>query len=42
MALALGKTEQDEAGKGLHKLGEMLKGQCGLMFTNQSAEEVIE
>lgn len=42
MALALGKTEQDEVAKDLHKVGAMLKGQCGLMFTDQNASDVIQ
>jgi len=40
MALALGKSEEDEAGPGLHKVGPVLKGQCALLFTNETPASV--
>lgn len=41
MTLALGKTVEDEYKDDLHKLGKLLNGQCGLMFTNRNIEEII-
>ncbi|VDK42767.1 unnamed protein product [Anisakis simplex] len=41
MALALGKDTSTEYAKQLHKVSNVLKGQCGLMFTNVDREEVI-
>ncbi|XP_037082237.1 LOW QUALITY PROTEIN: mRNA turnover protein 4 homolog [Pollicipes pollicipes] len=42
MAHALGKTEETEHRKNLHKVSEHLVGQCGLLFTNKTKEEVFE
>lgn len=42
MQLALGKSDADEAEPELHKLSSRLRGQCGLLFTHKSAEDVIE
>ncbi|XP_043196419.1 mRNA turnover protein 4 homolog [Amphibalanus amphitrite] len=42
MAHALGKTEDTEHRKNLHKISELLVGQCGLLFTNKEKEEVYE
>ena len=42
MAHALGKTEETEHRKNLHKVSELLVGQCGLLFTNKDKEEVYE
>ena len=42
MAHALGKTEETEHRKNLHKISELLVGQCGLLFTNQEQAEVYE
>jgi len=40
MALALGRTAEEEYKDHLHLLSDKLKGQCGLLFTNHSKEEV--
>jgi len=40
MLLALGKSKDKETRKNLHKVSESLKGQCGLLFTNKTKEEV--
>lgn len=42
MALALGRTPEEELHDNLHKLSQQLVGQCGLLFTNASKQEVIE
>lgn len=42
MQLALGKSEADEAEPDLHKLAARLRGQCGLLFTHKSEEDVLE
>ncbi|CAB3405490.1 unnamed protein product [Caenorhabditis bovis] len=41
-SIALGKHKSDEYANGLHKASNDLKGQCGLMFTNLSKEEVLK
>ncbi|GFQ70514.1 mRNA turnover protein 4 homolog [Trichonephila clavata] len=41
MAKALGLTEEDEFRLNLHKIGQQLKGERGLLFTNQPVEEVV-
>lgn len=40
IALALGKSPENEVANGLHKLSLALRGQCGLLFTNRSKKEV--
>lgn len=42
MQLALGKSEDDEISDNIHKLSQRLRGQCGLLFTIRSEEEVLE
>lgn len=42
MSLALGKTAEEELGDNLNKLSNKLVGQCGLLFTNKTKEEVLE
>lgn len=42
MQLGLGKTKEDEVQKNLHKLSKRLVGQCGLLFTNRSKQEVSD
>lgn len=42
MALALGRTKESEAADNLHKLAKYIKGQCGLFFTNEKKDKVIE
>ncbi|GFY57834.1 mRNA turnover protein 4 homolog [Trichonephila inaurata madagascariensis] len=41
MAKTLGLTEKDEFRPNLHKIGQQLKGDRGLLFTNQPIEEVV-
>lgn len=41
MALALGRTPEEEYRTNLHKIGECLRGERGLLFSNQSPEEVL-
>lgn len=40
MSIGLGRTEAEEYKEGLHKLAACLTGQCGLLFTNSSREEI--
>lgn len=42
MQLGLGKSEDDEVHPQLHKLSTRLHGQCGLLFTTKSKDEVLE
>ncbi|XP_054709864.1 mRNA turnover protein 4 homolog, partial [Uloborus diversus] len=41
MAYALGRTLEDEYQPNLHKVSQMLQGQCGLLFSNQPVDEVL-
>eukprot|EP01136_Pigoraptor_vietnamica_P006957 Opistho-1_new@40558 len=40
MAVALGRSEEDEHAPNIHKLSERLVGNVGLLFTNRPREEV--
>ncbi|KAJ1532360.1 hypothetical protein ONE63_000962 [Megalurothrips usitatus] len=40
MQLGLGKTPEEEYQDNLHKISKQLTGQCGLLFTNRSENEV--
>ncbi|KAK4299538.1 hypothetical protein Pmani_027206 [Petrolisthes manimaculis] len=42
MALALGRTPEEEIQDNLHKVSQKLVGQGGLLFTNATNEEVIK
>ena len=42
LGVALGKDANDEYAKGLNKVSQLLKGQCGLMFTSVDKDEVIQ
>lgn len=42
IAIALGKSSEDELGDDLHKLSACLKGQCGMLFTDKTKKEVIK
>jgi len=42
MAIALGRSSEDEYKDGLHKISKRLQGQCGLMFTNRPIGQVLE
>nr|CAG4644226.1 EOG090X0BJA [Lepidurus arcticus] len=41
MALALGRSVEDEHQDNLHEISKRLRGQCGLLFTNRSKEDVL-
>lgn len=41
MSVALGRSKENEVQKNLHKISACLKGQCGLMFTNATHNEVV-
>jgi ribosomal protein L10 len=40
MAVALGKSDEDEVEPGLHRIGQVLKGECALLFTNEDPAAV--
>jgi len=42
MGLALGRSVEEEVADNLHKVTQSLSGQRGLLFTNQTKEEVLE
>ncbi|XP_050410391.1 mRNA turnover protein 4 homolog [Patella vulgata] len=42
MAVALGRTESDEYRENLHFLAQQLKGQTGLLFTNETKKTVLK
>jgi len=42
MALALGRSSSDEYAKNLHKISKKLRGQMGLLFTNEPEEKVLD
>lgn len=42
MQLGLGKTKADEPHPNLHLLSKRVVGQCGLLFTNRSTQEVVD
>lgn len=42
MIIALGRDREAEYKENLHKIANKLKGQCGLMFSNQAKEDVIK
>nr|XP_018899563.1 PREDICTED: mRNA turnover protein 4 homolog [Bemisia tabaci] len=42
MAVALGRTAEAESLENIHKIGKRIKPHCGLMFTNESKEKVID
>ena len=42
MALALGKDEAGEYNTNLHKVSRLLRNQCGLLFTNEKTDSVLE
>ncbi|KAF7633127.1 RL10P_insert domain-containing protein [Meloidogyne graminicola] len=41
MAVALGKTPEQEVENGLYHIAQLLKGQCGLMFTNEMKDSIL-
>jgi len=42
MQLGLGKSKEDESQENLHRLSKRLVGQCGLLFTNRSKQDVTD
>jgi len=42
VAKALGISEEEEYSDNLHKVSSMLRGECGLLFTNEKTEDVLE
>jgi mRNA turnover protein 4 len=42
LQVALGKSEDDEPKSNSHKLSAYLKGNCGLFFSNENPEYVVE
>jgi len=42
MQIALGRSVEDEIKKDLHLISKNIIGNCGIMFTNQSKEEVVK
>jgi mRNA turnover protein 4 len=42
MQVALGKNEEEEHKVNAHKLSSFLKNNCGLFFTNEEPDRVIE
>ncbi|KAL7069966.1 hypothetical protein ACQ4LE_010772 [Meloidogyne hapla] len=42
MAVALGKTPEQEVENGLYQVAQMLKGPCGLMFTNEKKDNICK
>jgi len=42
MAIALGRSSENEYKDGLHKISKRFQGQCGLMFTNRPISQVLE
>ncbi|CAH1119890.1 unnamed protein product [Phaedon cochleariae] len=42
IAIGLGRTEEEEVEKDLHKISSILKGQNGLLFTDSKKKEVEE
>ncbi|KAL5286101.1 MRTO4 family protein [Megaselia abdita] len=42
MQIGLGRTEAEEIEPQLHKLSNRLTGQCGLLFTERSKQEILD
>jgi len=42
LQVSLGKNEEDEVKLNSHKLSKYLNGNCGLFFTNEEPEKVLE
>lgn len=42
MAMALGRSPEEEYRTNLYKVGQNLKGERGLLFSNKSTEEVLK
>lgn len=42
MGFGLGQSKETEYKHNLHKISQRLRGECGLLFTNRSRDEVME
>nr|CAG4642735.1 EOG090X0BJA [Evadne anonyx] len=42
IAVALGKSKLDECRENVHEISKRLKGQCGILFTDKTKQEVSE
>lgn len=42
MAIALGKTSETELENDLHKVSLVIRGESGIMFTNESFETITK
>lgn len=42
MGFALGRNAEEEYHDNLHQISERLRGQCGLLMTNSSKDEVMQ
>jgi len=42
VARVLGKDEESELKPEMHKISEMLQGECGLLFTNKDRDEIVK
>eukprot|EP00128_Syssomonas_multiformis_P015771 Colp12_sorted_trinity150504_noHs@27922 len=42
MAIALGKTPEEEYKDNIHQIAERLEGNVGLLFTNKEKDEVVD
>eukprot|EP01099_Mayorella_cantabrigiensis_P004050 TRINITY_DN3045_c0_g1_i1.p1 TRINITY_DN3045_c0_g1~~TRINITY_DN3045_c0_g1_i1.p1 ORF type:complete len:220 (-),score=48.81 TRINITY_DN3045_c0_g1_i1:22-681(-) len=42
MEIALGRTPETEAKQNIHKLTKMISGECGLLFTNKTKDQVLK
>lgn len=40
MAVGLGRVKEDEIEKDLHKVSQSIKGESGIMFTNESVKTI--
>ena len=40
IAVALGRSKEDECKENIHEISKRLKGQCGILFTDRPKEEV--
>ena len=36
------RTEEEEYNENLHKVSTLLRGECGLLFTNEKTDDVLE
>jgi len=41
IAVALGRTKEDECKDNIHQVSKRLQGQCGILFTDRAKDEVI-